>query len=53
MPDSKKLYVSPGIESERVDPPEAWACDIFNAAGSAGTWTGSILSLTSPSSITC
>lgn len=48
MKETKKPYVSPGIESERLDPPEAWACTIFGPAGSAsGTWSGSDV-MTSP-----
>ena len=41
MEDKKKTYISPDIESERVDLPQAWACTIFNANSSSGTWSGS------------
>ena len=41
MAENKKPYVSPGIESERVDPPEAWACYIYGANDLSGKWSGS------------
>ena len=40
MADRKKPYISPDIESERVDLPEAWACTIYNAGDLSGTWSG-------------
>ena len=40
MAETKKPYLSPGIESERVDVPEAWACTIYNANGLSGSWSG-------------
>ena len=40
MEETRKRYVSPAIESERVSPPEAWACTIYNAGGISGGWSG-------------
>jgi hypothetical protein len=38
----KKLYVSPAIESERVDLPQAWACNVFGTTDDpgGGRWSG-------------
>jgi len=41
MKENRKPYVSPTIESEKVDLPEALACVIYNAYGSSGYWEGS------------
>ena len=41
MKEMKRTYVSPTIESEKVDLPEALACVIYNANGSSGFWEGS------------
>ena len=35
MQERKKTYVSPGIQSERLDLPQAWSCDIHAANSSA------------------
>lgn len=47
MAMNKKPYISPNIESERVDLPVAWACgEIPNAASGQICWSGdSITSL--------
>ena len=37
----KKAYVSPSIESERIDLPEAFACTIYGMSDTHGTWSGS------------
>lgn len=45
MPE-KKLYVSPDIETERLDFPGAWACNVFGATDYnelAGSWSGAHL----------
>jgi hypothetical protein len=31
----KKVYISPGIESERLDLPQAWSCDVHLSNTSA------------------
>jgi hypothetical protein len=36
----KKPYASPKIESERVDLPQAWACNIYNMKDKCGRWSG-------------
>jgi hypothetical protein len=36
----KKLYVSPDIESERVDLPQAWACNIYGTTSEGARWSG-------------
>jgi hypothetical protein len=40
MAENKKVYESPKIETERVDLPDAWACNVYNAGQSSGTWSG-------------
>ena len=36
----KKIYVSPSIESEIIDLPEAFACTIYGLSDDHGTWSG-------------
>ncbi len=38
---SKKPYIKPKVNSVKIEEPTAHACDIYNASGSAGSWTGS------------
>ena len=47
MAVSKKTYLSPTIESEKVELPEAVACIIYNAEASSGYWYGTSI-VTSP-----
>ena len=35
MTVKKKHYISPAIESERVDLPDAWACELYDAYSEA------------------
>ncbi len=38
----KKSYLTPGIDTERTAPPQAYACDVWNAKASNGPWGGNI-----------
>ena len=40
MAETRKPYISPGIESERLSPPEAWACEVYGANTSVLSWSG-------------
>lgn len=42
----KKLYVSPKLETEKLNLPGAWGCNVFNATNYneiAGIWSGAHL----------
>ncbi len=48
MTEKKKHYVSPAIETERIDLPQAWACSLTqNQDDTGGTYDGSISELIS------
>jgi len=53
MTEKKKTYVSPTIESERVDLPEAWACAIYTAGDKTGTWEGPVYGLQHSATYIC
>lgn len=36
----KKEYKAPSVESIKIQEPIAYACNIYNAGGGQGTWSG-------------